>query len=62
MDRGLGVVRPSGYWKNIENVKKEIDAFNLAHGTPGVMPKEDVLKAMGQGSLANAIHQHGGFK
>jgi len=54
--------KPSGYWKDVENVKKEIDAFNLAHGTPGVMPKEDHLKATGFGSLANAVHQHGAFK
>jgi len=55
-------MKPSGYWKDVENVKKEIDAFNLAHGTLGHMPKEENLKEMRCGSLANAIHQHGGFK
>ena len=55
-------MKPSGYWKDLENVKEEIVAFNLAHGTPGVMPKENDLKARGFGSLANAVHQHCGFK
>jgi hypothetical protein len=55
-------MKPSGFWKDVENVKREIEAFNLERGTPGVMPKEDDLKANGRGSLANAIHQHGGFK
>lgn len=55
--------RPSGYWQNLENVKRDIDEFNLAHGTPGTMPKENHLKKMGCGSLANAIHQcFGGFQ
>jgi hypothetical protein len=55
-------MKPSGYWKDVENVKREIDAFNLERGSPGQMPKEDDLKSKGRGSLANAIHQHGGFK
>jgi len=55
-------MKPSGYWKDVENVKREIDAFNLAYGTRGLMPKENKLKSTGCGSLANAIHQHGGFK
>ena len=55
-------MKPSGYWKDVENVKKEIVAFNLAHGTPGVMPKENDLRARRLGSLANAVHQYGGFK
>ncbi len=55
-------MKPSGYWKDVENVKEEIVAFNLTHCTPGVMPKENDLKARGFGSLANAVHQHGGFK
>ena len=55
--------RRSGYWQNFENVKREIDEFNLAHGSPGTMPKENHLKKMGCGSLANAIHQgFGGFQ
>jgi hypothetical protein len=55
-------MKPSGYWKVVGNVTRELDAFNLAHGMPGQMPKEDDLKARGFGSLANAIHEHGGFK
>lgn len=55
-------MKPSGYWKDVENVKSEIDAFNLERGSCGQMPKETELKSKGRGSLANAIHQHGGFK
>jgi hypothetical protein len=55
-------MKPSGYWQDVGNVKKELDAFNLAHGMPGQMPKEGDLKARGFGSLAHAVHQHGGFK
>jgi Protein of unknown function (DUF559) len=54
--------RPSGHWKIFENVKLGIDEFNLAHGTPGVMPKEKHLKALGCGSLSMAIHGFGGFQ
>ena len=54
-------MKPSGYWKDVENIKKEIDAFNLAHGVPGWMPKEDNLKARGCSSLALAIQKQGGF-
>ncbi len=55
-------MKPSGFWKDVGNVKREIEAFNLERGSPGVMPKENELKSNGRGSLANAIHQHGGFK
>jgi hypothetical protein len=55
-------MKPSGFWKDVENVKREIEAFNLEQGSPGVIPKEAELKSNGRGSLANAIHQHGGFK
>jgi hypothetical protein len=54
-------MKPSGYWSDVENVKKEIDSFNAERGTPGVMPKEDELKARGRSSLAFAIRRHGGF-
>ncbi len=55
--------RPSGYWQILENVKREIDEFNLAHGTPGTMPRENHLKKIGCGSLATAIHLYfGGFQ
>ena len=54
-------MRPRGYWSDVENVKKEIDSFNAERGTPGVMPKEDELKARGRSSLAFAIQKCGGF-
>jgi hypothetical protein len=53
-------MRPSGYWNDVENVKKEIDAFDAERGSPGVMPTEDELRAHGLSSLAYAIAKHGG--
>src|SRR5262249_5661664 len=43
------------------NVKSEIERFNAENGLSSQMPTEKNLKATGWGSLANAIHQHGGF-
>src|SRR5258708_996796 len=54
--------KPRSFWTDINNVKGEIDSFTREFGTLGEMPKEDELKAQGFGSLANAIHQRGGFK
>lgn len=54
-------MRPKCYWSDVENVKKEIEAFNAERGTPKVMPKEDELRGWGLSSLAFAIQKHGGF-
>jgi hypothetical protein len=54
--------RPKGFWQIFENVKIGIDEFNVAHGAPGIMPKEKHLKEEGCSSLSMAIHKFGGFQ
>jgi len=44
-------MKPRGYWKDVENVKSDINTFNLGCGTPGLMPKENKLKSTESGPL-----------
>ncbi len=49
------------YWKDFNNLERELLAFIEKHGTPGVMPKNEELTKAGNSSLAMAIQKHGGF-
>lgn len=52
--------KPRGYWKDFENVKRELLAFIAEEGGTGRMPTMTELRAAGRGSLVSAIHEHHG--
>jgi hypothetical protein len=54
--------KPKKYWKDLENLDKEIRAFIENHGTSGVLPSQGTLKQHGRLDLTNAIRNHGGHK
>lgn len=54
--------KPTGYWKEFGNVRREILTFVAEQGVPGMMPTESELKSAGHASLTSAIYQyHGSF-
>ncbi len=54
--------RPTGYWKDFDNVRREVLAFVAARGVAGMMPTESELRSAGHASLTSAIYQyHGSF-
>lgn len=55
--------KPSGYWANFENLSRELVEFIDEHGTRGIMPITQELRASGFSQLARAIRDyHGGFE
>ena len=50
--------KPDGYWRNFENLKREILELNVLRGQIGVMPKAVELKQLGRGDLMKAISMH----
>ncbi|MBN2474336.1 MAG: hypothetical protein JXB62_06995 [Pirellulales bacterium] len=55
--------KPKGYWKDFGNVRREILAFLVVHGTPSIMPTENELRGAGRNDLSYAIQTyHGGFQ
>ncbi|NEQ21077.1 MAG: hypothetical protein F6K28_17995 [Microcoleus sp. SIO2G3] len=55
--------KPDGYWKNFENVEREILELNVLRGQIGIMPKARELKQLGRGDLMKAISKHhGGYQ
>ena len=59
----LGLTPPQrqrSYWGDFTNVKRELLAFIMEHGTSGVMPTRGELTQAGRGGLNDAIQQHDG--
>lgn len=55
--------KPDGYWKNFENLERDILELNVLRGQIGVMPKAAQLKQLGRGDLMKAISKHhGGYQ
>ncbi len=55
--------KPDGYWKNFENLEREILELNVLRGQIGIMPKAAELKQLGRGDLMKAIStHHGGYQ
>ena len=54
-------MKPSGYWKQIKNIKKELLLAAEQLGDTTRMPSEKQLRKIGQSSLALAITFNGGF-
>lgn len=55
--------RPNGYWKSLENVRAEVDAFNSEYGlASAAMPTAAALRRAGRRDLLNAISNAGGFR
>ncbi len=52
--------RPFGYWTDISNLERELNAYIDAHGTPGVMPGLAELTANGRTDLICAFRRFGG--
>ncbi|MBI5649392.1 MAG: hypothetical protein HZC40_02930 [Chloroflexi bacterium] len=62
---GLGYTysaKPKGYWKDFENVKKEVLAYMKENDTFAKMPTAAELLESGQASLGWAINYHGGYQ
>ncbi len=53
--------KPSGYWHDFENIRKELLKFVAKHGTDGMMPIDAEFKKANLSHLASAIRRHGGF-
>ncbi len=55
--------RPTGYWKDFGNVRREVLAFVADRGVAGMMPTENEFRSAGHASLTSAIYQyHGNFR
>ena len=52
--------KPPGFWTVFSNLERELLAFIMKHGTPGVMPTVKQLRQYGFGCLANAIDKNYG--
>jgi len=57
-----GTSKPSGYWTDFANVKKELHNFVAEHGAAGTMPTYTVLNGAKRGDLVGAIAKHGGVR
>jgi hypothetical protein len=53
--------RPHNYWRNPDNLERELLAFIAEHGEPGVMPKQTAIVEAGRPDLAVAITRGGGY-
>jgi|SRR5579859_5635926 len=56
-----GTAKPSVYWQDFENVKRELLAFMQSSGQPGVMPTHAQLVAHDRTDLLAACRPHGGL-
>jgi len=56
-----GPQKPSGYWKDFANLKRELLAFVKQNGVDGAMPTQGQLVKHNRADLANAIGKHGGI-
>ncbi|MDP9367433.1 MAG: hypothetical protein M3Q03_04005 [Chloroflexota bacterium] len=54
--------KPSRYWTDFENLRRELLHFINTHSDPGLMPTRSELERAGRSDLAAAIGQHGGTK
>lgn len=54
--------RPAAYWKDVECVHCEMNAFIEEFGVRGVMPTRKQLYEFGRADLANAAMRHGGLR
>jgi hypothetical protein len=52
--------KPHNYWKDPENVQRELLAFIAEHGEPGVMPKKREMEQAGRVDLSLAVTRSGG--
>lgn len=53
----------AGYWKNFDNLKKELLQLNEARGQMGIMPTAEELRQLDRGDIQKAISKyHGGFQ
>jgi hypothetical protein len=52
--------KPHNYWRDPENVQRELLAFIAEHGEPGVMPKKREMEQAGRVDLSLAITRSGG--
>src|SRR3989344_2308423 len=56
-----GKKKPNGYWKDIENVKREVERVMNLHGLKK-LPSQKELCRLGEWGIPNAISKlHGGF-
>ncbi len=53
--------KPPGYWDDLVNVEREVQAFITVHGTDGVMPTTKELLDAGAGAIVDALQRHGGL-
>jgi hypothetical protein len=52
--------KPHNYWKDPENIQRELLAFIAEHGEPGVMPKKREMEQAGRIDLSLAVTRSGG--
>jgi superfamily II DNA or RNA helicase len=50
------------YWKDVENIKKDLERYIANRGEPGRMPTQTELASAGRSDLVNAISKKGGFR
>lgn len=50
-----------GYWNDLATLERELRAFAVEHGFPGMMPRKKDLSAAGRGDLLGAVIRHGGM-
>jgi len=53
----MGERKPNGYWKDIENVKKEIIFIKEKHGLKSI-PTQNKLKKLGYGDMISGIKKY----
>jgi hypothetical protein len=54
--------KPNGYWRDFENVRREILSFVATREGPPTMPTGQELRTAGRNALRVAIHEyHGGL-
>jgi len=52
--------KPNGYWKDIDNIKKEINFIKIKHTLDSIPTKNELLK-LGYKNVAYGIHRNVGF-
>lgn len=59
-----GERKPHGFWNDLDNVQRELEAVNAALGRRGrrQMPRLAEMKALGRGDLIAALAKYGGSK
>ena len=54
-------MKPHNYWKDVENVNRELEKIMREHGFKG-LPTQKILHSLGHSNLVSAISKHhGGF-